>query len=407
MNNISIFSKSTLKYSIICVISSALILINSTYNFTILRGFISLLIWFLNNVFAYSEDMSKTFIQTCIIFSLSAIFEFLFSILLIIVIPGDFENLFKNMYVVMFFSLSILIITYILIVVIKLLLKKTKLENNINKKITFYNRLVVCITAFLLLLTFKTAQSYDSVSYIANIILLIVLCIIVYIIFIQNKKIQEFNVKTDHFIQFVDKYESSIDLNREFKHEVMNYLVIARNSKKKDDMKKVIELTINKFATTGNNNYRNVSLLPSGLKGIIYYKVLELEILKVNIEMNISKNVEKYVRNLDVDTYKDIMQVVTILLDNVIDEMKTTKKEKIVSIDISENNEKIIFEIANSISHSIDLKKLNNRNYSTKGKNRGMGLYLVNKIIDKYPNVKLNQEISSNYFVSTLIINKQ
>ena len=53
----------------------------------------------------------------------------------------------------------------------------------------------------------------------------------------------------------------------------------------------------------------------------------------------------------------------------------------------------------------ININKINEKNYSSKGKNRGYGLYLVNKIVSSSENLEINQEILKNKFKTILSIN--
>ena len=59
----------------------------------------------------------------------------------------------------------------------------------------------------------------------------------------------------------------------------------------------------------------------------------------------------------------------------------------------------------NSFGEQIDMNKINNKGYSTKGKNRGKGLYFVSKIKEKNPNIKTKTNIINDYFVQRIIVN--
>ena len=66
----------------------------------------------------------------------------------------------------------------------------------------------------------------------------------------------------------------------------------------------------------------------------------------------------------------------------------------------------IIIIISNSFNGSIDIKKIKEKNYSSKGKNRGLGLYIVNNLIKNTTNIYLNQYIENDIFNSKLEIKK-
>ena len=50
------------------------------------------------------------------------------------------------------------------------------------------------------------------------------------------------------------------------------------------------------------------------------------------------------------------------------------------------------------------MTKIDNKGYSTKGKNHGNGLYLAKKIIEKNSNIEVKTNIINNYFVKRIII---
>ena len=71
-----------------------------------------------------------------------------------------------------------------------------------------------------------------------------------------------------------------------------------------------------------------------------------------------------------------------------------------------ENKDNISIEIINTATiKEIDLSRINEKNYSSKGKNRGYGLYLVNRMINSTNKLELEQKILNNTFVSILKIN--
>ena len=64
-----------------------------------------------------------------------------------------------------------------------------------------------------------------------------------------------------------------------------------------------------------------------------------------------------------------------------------------------------IFVITNSIESKIDTKKIYISDYSTKGKNRGVGLSVVNDLVKINKNTYLYTECSDEDFIQKLIIN--
>ena len=76
----------------------------------------------------------------------------------------------------------------------------------------------------------------------------------------------------------------------------------------------------------------------------------------------------------------------------------------VISIYLEKNN--IIISVENSIDRMVNIEFINEKNYSTKGENRGLGLYIVNNLLSKSKKIVLKQEYVNNYFISKLIIKK-
>ena len=83
-------------------------------------------------------------------------------------------------------------------------------------------------------------------------------------------------------------------------------------------------------------------------------------------------------------------------------------KEKIVVIDLYKEKNDIVIYIENSINknNKIDLSKMKVKGFSTKGSNRGYGLYIVDKLLNKNKQLELSQNIDKDKFVSILKIKK-
>lgn len=58
----------------------------------------------------------------------------------------------------------------------------------------------------------------------------------------------------------------------------------------------------------------------------------------------------------------------------------------------------------NFVNYNIPIGKLEQENFSTKGENRGLGLFNVRKILAGYENVYKTTEISNGYFIQKLEI---
>ena len=91
-------------------------------------------------------------------------------------------------------------------------------------------------------------------------------------------------------------------------------------------------------------------------------------------------------------------------LDNAIEEViKAKKKEReiLVSMYIDEY---FIIEISNIFFGDIEINRLTEKGYTSKGKGRGYGLSLVDRIINKNDRLELETIVINNIFTQKLKI---
>ena len=115
--------------------------------------------------------------------------------------------------------------------------------------------------------------------------------------------------------------------------------------------------------------------------------------------MAYSKRIPPIKIKLNVDDYNKLVQV----LDNMIDSISETN-DRLVSINIYIEDEKIHGEFVNSFSGRIDLSRLNEIGYSTKGEQHGVGLPLVAKIIQSNNRFACDTQIMDNFFIQHITI---
>ena len=172
-----------------------------------------------------------------------------------------------------------------------------------------------------------------------------------------------------------------------------------KNSKKFDNLLDEMILLYDK----NGEGIKNISLLPQGIKGIIYYKIYDLNKKGVTVTVNISKQVSNKLEKIVYDEFVILSKCISILLDNAIDACLRSKNKHLL-IDIYKDKGNIIVCIENSFDDEINFNLINHKNYSTKGQNRGYGLYIINKLLIKSKIISLEQNISSNYFISKLAV---
>lgn len=122
---------------------------------------------------------------------------------------------------------------------------------------------------------------------------------------------------------------------------------------------------------------------------------------------NVSINFEMYgkLEEADMQIY-DLTRILGIFLDNAIEASVGSKKKKVNFMVIKRKN-KIVVEITNTYSElGLRLENINDKGVSSKGENRGLGLYKVKDILRKYPKVEHQTKASNGMFMQRLSINE-
>ena len=126
-----------------------------------------------------------------------------------------------------------------------------------------------------------------------------------------------------------------------------------------------------------------------------------LETEKYNIRLNISKEIGTSLKNISRREYVDLYRIVGIVLDNAIEASAKTK-DKVLIIDIYKENNEICFDISNSFKGNVDLNTINNKGITTKGNNRGIGLYIAKKILLRSNKITMNQSVNNKIFTKNI-----
>jgi two-component system sensor histidine kinase AgrC len=144
------------------------------------------------------------------------------------------------------------------------------------------------------------------------------------------------------------------------------------------------------------------SIPKGGLKGLIYYKLSDLK--GINIITNISPNIKKHsFFKCNSPMYNDVLKIIGIYIDNAI-EACSNAKEKEIAMEIYCQKNEFHFILSNTYDEIRNISRLEEIGYSTKGKNRGYGLYLVKKIIEKYDSIYQTREVNEKYYTIHLTI---
>lgn len=300
--------------------------------------------------------------------------------------------------------LCLVIITY---VPKKPLKKLINYNLSTNKKIIVMSSITLVMLAIFFYNLIKTFEFNNNIiTYLVIIVMLI--CILLYLFKqkIENEKISK---KYDELLDVMKSYESDIEEQRTLRHETKNeFATIKCKLQDKEDNKTIIEYidsVIGEKEKAGSTKYSKFKYLPSnGLKGFFYYKFIEAEKKGINVSINISKQIENsFLKDIETKDFKDLARIIGVYLDNAI-EASSTSEDKKLGIEMYLIKEKIEIIITNTFNNEINLDKIGKESFSTKGKHRGHGLLLVNKILSENNMFEAKNEIRGNIYIQSLKI---
>lgn len=350
-----------------------------------------------------SESIAAGFITYLIIFISETIVAMLLSMILEI-FHYESMALLKNTIII---NTIIYIISYSIIIINKKrlinLIKGNDFSNKGNSVITF----LIIFTIALLGIKIPLTDWHFNIDFIITMLILFCCCIIGFLILKQKSIIKKTTSMYQQLVEYSDITNKLLEDYRTVSHEHKNQLLIISSMLENNDTEitEYIENLLEKRNIIKYQWIGELNRLPlSGLKGLINYKLIEMENNGFDICISISKDLMKLkLNNLTTKQKDNLYSIIGVYLDNAIEATKNSIKKEI-SLEIYKNKKDIVIILANTYSGEIDLDKIDNYGYTTKGKNHGIGLHLVKKIIDVDNTFSQNRSIFEDYYVQELRI---
>ena len=193
---------------------------------------------------------------------------------------------------------------------------------------------------------------------------------------------------------------------RSFRHDYSNLLTSLRLGIEEEDMEQIKEVYDSVLKDSSeklqDNKYdlgRLVNIRDRALKSLLAGKFLKAR--DKNIVFNVEVPEEIQVKGMSL---LDFLTIVSILCDNAI-EASAEASQPHVSIAFLKNGAQETFIIENSIKEEgIDISEIFSFGASSKGEERGVGLYTVMKIVESHPNTSLNTTCQNQVFRQVLTV---
>lgn len=399
------FKKTKFYYVMIFLLTMFIYLINLYINFKF-KIFVIVVVMLIFYKVLYKESILNTFFKTIIIYLFLMIGDFFVSMLTMFIpniksIGIDYISFIKDA------------CTVLDSIFMYLIFKNQNFTQLISKLI---NYLFSKLKYFVFVLLFFAFSSFWIIAYknafdLSITTFLMAFCLIVFFILLCIAMIyQYFKNKTaekeqKQLLELMEEYENLLETGRENRHEMLNNLIVLKTEKNKASEKyeELLDDIIRQYQSKKSTNYSSLYKLPSGIKGIVYYKMANIKDNEINFISVISEEMYKLFDEMDTKLYYKVCKITGILIDNAI-EASTVSDDKLLLIDIYKEDNLVNIYIENTFEGTVDIDSINKKGFSTKGKNRGLGLHIVSTILKENDNLSLEQRVVNNKFVSILKI---
>lgn len=243
----------------------------------------------------------------------------------------------------------------------------------------------------------------DSFEFLINLFVLFLFFLMAILYFKENMKSKEMSDKYNELLSTVDTFEKELITKRKIIHDFKNQLIVINGyADNPEKLKAYLSEIIKDQRNIPNSKLvLNVEKLPSGLKGLIYYKFSNLD-SNINVSIDIKNSLKKY-ESISPKLNKDCLKILGVFIDNAIEAVKN-EKEKYINLEFIKQKEQIIITVRNTCTSRVNIKDLTKNGFTTKGKDHGYGLSLVSDIVRKEDALDIKFECDDDIFSATLVI---
>jgi two-component system sensor histidine kinase AgrC len=267
------------------------------------------------------------------------------------------------------------------------------------------NKFLYILTALTLLVIASSfalhyyMNAFNFLAYVIISIIIISYCIFTVLVWFTTLRKTIYEEELAHQKFYNESLHGALFELRRFKHDWGNNMTVIHSMlqmNKISDLKQYVSELIVQNSEQKSTEIYNIK--NAGLFGIISSKISQAYEIGVNVELSVVGEIE----NIPGIKISELCEILGIFLDNAIEEAE--KADKTVSVKLQKTDGFIELSVSNSCLKAPDLRMICKEGYSTKGENRGLGLAIAKKIIEKYKNVLHITSYEENIFTQTIEI---
>ncbi|TDE68058.1 GHKL domain-containing protein [Streptococcus sp. KCJ4932] len=330
----------------------------------------------------------------------------------------DYIVLSKNNILFIFVQLSVLLV-YLLSIKISKIDFQTFIEiseiKSLRKKMFF--------TDVTMIFYYVVIESLTAVEFLGNFSTLIYrqwLVVIYFIFFIlmlfymnrsyQNRLEKEIASAREQELRYLSAYSKKVEglyeELRAFRHDYANILVSLKEGIDQDDMgivRKIYDSVLEESADFIQNSKFNISRLANikddAIKSLLSAKFLEAEANHIEVNLEVKDKI-----GVPDIPLLDYIRLLAILCDNAIEAALEAENPAITIACFYQDDDYVLIVDNTTKEESVPVNLIYQKDYSSKGHGRGIGLTTIHQMMRKYPNLTVETDSVAHHFCQTIRI---
>lgn len=278
--------------------------------------------------------------------------------------------------------------------------------------------IIVCVflLTVLLLIYFYLPDrvlSFGDIKFLVVMYAVLIITTAVLIITISFSIIRQIQYKRnmreiENYYKYTLQIEKINHEMRKFRHDYVNILSTMSDFIRENDMEGLDQYFHEEILPMQDSMQMNAikingieNLKVREIKGLLTTKILQAQEKNIRISIEVPETIEKIEMPII-----NLSRVIGILLDNAIEASEKIVDDPLIRIAFIKNeDDSVMFIVMNKCDTDMPrVHTLFQENFSTKGKNRGLGLSTLKELTDTTSNVLLDTTIDNNYFIQKVEI---
>lgn len=193
---------------------------------------------------------------------------------------------------------------------------------------------------------------------------------------------------------------NSIGILRAFRHDIGGILRPMESAIKKRCMEEIERLYYTLFEKSNDqisspllDNFEFLNIEDINIRGLFENAFVR----SIELDLDFKFEAKDVIGIVDLPAL-ELNRVVQIILNNAVEAAHESDK-KMVRVAIFRQDEEVVLIVKNSVKDgNINLRDIYKNSFSTKGENRGIGLYTVGEIVENHEEISIDTRVEENVF---------